>query len=50
MSVRNIVSKKLKREELSVETWPLWHGTDHGTVSKITKGKFDRGLSGKNGM
>ena len=32
-----------------METAPLWHGTDEDTVTKIASGKFDRGLSGKNG-
>ena len=36
-------------QESQVETAPLWHGTDEDTVTKIASGKFDRGLSGKNG-
>ena len=44
------VAKKLNKKEDQVETTPLWHGTDMDTVTKITSGKFDRGLAGRNGM
>lgn len=47
---RRGVARKLGKPEEAVEKFPLWHGTEEKTVEKITKGKFDRGLSGKNGM
>ena len=47
--LRKAVAKKWNKSEDQVETLPLWHGTDQDTVSKITAGKFDRGLAGKNG-
>ena len=47
--LRKDVARRLNKKESEVETVPLWHGTDENTVSLITSGKFDRGLSGKNG-
>ena len=48
--MRKDVAKKLNKKEDQVETTPLWHGTDMDTVTKITSGKFDRGLAGRHGM
>ena len=49
MILRKGVSNKLHKPGDLVETSPLWHGTNEDTVSKITAGKFDRSLAGKNG-
>ena len=42
------MAKRLGRTD-RIETAPLWHGTNEESVSKITSGRFDRALSGKNG-
>ncbi|XP_067933230.1 protein mono-ADP-ribosyltransferase PARP14-like [Watersipora subatra] len=46
--LRKDVAKRLGKTERQVEHSPLWHGTAEDTVSFITTGKFDRGLSGRN--
>ena len=43
------MAQRLKKQTNQIETTPLWHGSDEDTVSKIAAGKFDRGLSGRNG-